>query len=147
MLVYPVLDVKGGLVVHGIAGERDTYRPIESVLVDSARPLDVARAFRDRLGLTRLYVADLDALGGADAAIGLYSSLIDAGFELLVDAGLRSGCDAGKLRAAGVQSIVAALESHPAIECVRTLQMDLAGNGRVEVRMSIEAWGMAHPES
>ncbi|MFM8221178.1 MAG: nickel transporter, partial [Planctomycetaceae bacterium] len=44
MQVIPVLDLLGGVVVRGVAGQRDSYRPIVSQLVDGAEPLAVARA-------------------------------------------------------------------------------------------------------
>ena len=62
MLAIPVLDVLNGVIVRGVGGRRNEYRPVESVLTPSARPLDVARAFRDRLSLTTLYLADLDGI-------------------------------------------------------------------------------------
>ena len=52
MLAIPVLDVLNGVIVRGVGGRRNEYRPVESVLTQSARPLDVAQAFRDRLSLT-----------------------------------------------------------------------------------------------
>jgi phosphoribosylformimino-5-aminoimidazole carboxamide ribotide isomerase len=64
MRVVPVLDLKGGHVVHGVGGRREEYRPVVSRLTDSSAPADVATAFRDRFGLSELYVADLDDIAG-----------------------------------------------------------------------------------
>jgi phosphoribosylformimino-5-aminoimidazole carboxamide ribotide isomerase len=111
MRIIPVLDVKGGLVVRGVGGRRDEYRPVVSRLTDSACPLDVARAFRDHFGLAELYVADLDALGGARPALSMYAALRADGFRLWVDAGIREPADAALLAAAGVEGIIAGLES------------------------------------
>ena len=47
MTVLPVLDVLEGVVVRGVAGQRAEYRPLRSRLVESAVPLDVARALRE----------------------------------------------------------------------------------------------------
>ena len=65
MDVFAVLDLMQGQVVRGIAGRRREYQPICSRLTPSAAPLDVACGFRDHFGLTNLYLADLDAIGGA----------------------------------------------------------------------------------
>ncbi len=62
MKVIPVLDILNGKVVHGIQGRRETYKPIVSQLVKTADPLDVVRAFEQKFGFTRFYVADLNAI-------------------------------------------------------------------------------------
>ena len=71
MRILPVIDLKGGLVVRGVAGRRQEYRPVVSRLTPSSRPIDVAGAFRDHLGLDHLYLADLDAIAGAAPALEL----------------------------------------------------------------------------
>lgn len=111
MPILPVLDIRGGLVVRGIAGRRSEYRPIVSRLVAGAAPLDIARALSGRFGFKSFYVADLDAIGGAAPALDLYRDLHATGFQLWVDAGLRHESDADVLVAAGVSSIIAGLES------------------------------------
>lgn len=111
MRVLGVLDVMHGDVVRGIGGQRSEYRPLQSQLVDSSRPIDVAEAFRTRVGLTELYLADLDAIAGAPPAVDLYRSLHAAGFRLWVDAGLRTWRDAASLAGVGVAKVVAGLET------------------------------------
>jgi phosphoribosylformimino-5-aminoimidazole carboxamide ribotide isomerase len=56
----------GGLAVHAIRGEREHYQPLRSSLCATSDPLEVARAFRKKLGLNEIYVADLDAIQGTD---------------------------------------------------------------------------------
>ena len=87
MLVIPVLDLLDGVVVRGVAGERDTYKPIRSRLVNSSDPLQVANAIRRQFGLTTFYVADLDAITGSELNVHTINSLIEAEFDLLLDAG------------------------------------------------------------
>ncbi|HEY1067965.1 MAG TPA: HisA/HisF-related TIM barrel protein [Pirellulales bacterium] len=96
MLVVPVLDLLGGVVVRGIAGRRETYRPIESPLVSSARPAEVATALRETFGLTTLYVADLDAIAGRPPHVEACAELQRLGFSLWLDAGLADGRDAAR---------------------------------------------------
>jgi phosphoribosylformimino-5-aminoimidazole carboxamide ribotide isomerase len=110
--IYPVLDLRDGVVVHARGGERSRYAPVESALAASARPLDVARAFRSRLGLERLYVADLEALGGAPPSAALGELAAD-GFRLLADAGVRDAADARRLLSLGVAEVIAPLETLP----------------------------------
>lgn len=109
--LIPVLDLLGGQVVQGKGGQRALYRPITSALCPDSDPLAVARAFRATYGLSRLYVADLDAIAGKGVALGIYERLIDDGFALLVDAGTRHAEQARPLVAAGIETIVVGLES------------------------------------
>jgi phosphoribosylformimino-5-aminoimidazole carboxamide ribotide isomerase len=114
--ILPVLDLLQGVVVRGVGGRRDEYRPVVSRLVDTPDPLSVARAFGDRLGLTRLYVADLDAILHERPNEEVYRLLAAEGFELLIDAGLRSVASAEVILAAGGAKVVVGLETWPAPE-------------------------------
>ena len=89
MLVIPVLDVQNGSVVHGRFGRRDEYRPIESQLCAGSDALDLARAFRQHFDLTEIYLADLDAIMGGEPHVDLYRRLVEDGFKLWIDPGVR----------------------------------------------------------
>jgi phosphoribosylformimino-5-aminoimidazole carboxamide ribotide isomerase len=72
MKVIPVLDLKGGVVVHARMGMRSEYRPIDTPLSPSSRPTDVARGLLSIHPFTSFYIADLDAIerrGDNDAAL------------------------------------------------------------------------------
>jgi phosphoribosylformimino-5-aminoimidazole carboxamide ribotide isomerase len=111
MDILPVLDVLNGVVVRGVAGKREEYRPVVSRLADSPDVLSVASAFRDQLGLTRVYLADLDAILYQRQNRNLYAALAEDGFELLVDAGLRNVESAESVLAAGATRAIAGLET------------------------------------
>src|SRR5436190_376794 len=64
MRIVPVLDLKGGIVVHARRGQRADYAPLRSPLVDGCEPVTVARAVCTVAQSSSLYVADLDALAG-----------------------------------------------------------------------------------
>ena len=73
MDVVPVIDLKGGVVVHARRGERDRYRPIETPLSPTSLPIDVVRGLMSLHPFATLYVADLDAItrqGDNDAVVG-----------------------------------------------------------------------------
>jgi phosphoribosylformimino-5-aminoimidazole carboxamide ribotide isomerase len=127
MRVLPVLDLKAGVVVRGVAGRRHEYQPICSRLTPTAQPLDVARAFRQHFGLTELYLADLDAIGGAGPALGAYVALRADGFRLWVDAGLKESAGAQPLAAAGVEGLVAGLETLTGPAALSRLCQDFGG--------------------
>ena len=65
MQVIPVLDLKGGLVVHARMGTREHYRPIRTPLSPTSNPNDVARGLLSVYPFSSFYIADLDAIAGA----------------------------------------------------------------------------------
>jgi len=111
MRLLPVLDLMGGQVVRGIAGRRQEYRPIASRWTASCQPLDVALALREQFGFLELYLADLDAIGGAPPALATFAALRSPGFRLWVDAGVRGPADAALLADGGIESLVVGLET------------------------------------
>lgn len=113
MELIPVIDLLHGLVVRGIGGRREEYQPIVSSIVDSARPLDVARAIRDRFGLDHLYIADLDGLTGEVPNWDAYGWLIADGFQLDIDMGIRDLEQARRLLRRGGARLILSLESFP----------------------------------
>ncbi|MBA4064503.1 MAG: hisA/hisF family protein [Isosphaera sp.] len=62
--LIPVLDVMGGAVVRAVGGRRDEYRPIESRMMRSVHPTQVAVNLLHLAGAAEFYVADLDAIRG-----------------------------------------------------------------------------------
>lgn len=117
------MDLMGGVVVRGIAGRRNEYRPIESALAPGADPVTIGRAFRQRLQLSEAYLADLDAIAGAEPAWEHYRQLTACGLSLYIDAGLTTLERAGKLAAFRAQDkplagVIAGLESSPGPEAL-----------------------------
>jgi phosphoribosylformimino-5-aminoimidazole carboxamide ribotide isomerase len=111
--IVPVIDLKGGVVVHAIGGRRDQYRPLRSVWQAIDVPEALASAIRDGLGATSLYAADLDAIEGGPPQVEIHERLGATGLELWLDAGIR---DVGGLeRLVGLSAhdvrIVVGLES------------------------------------
>ncbi|MCC7421518.1 MAG: hypothetical protein IT428_14635 [Planctomycetaceae bacterium] len=121
MRVIPVIDLRGGVVVRGVAGKRETYRPVESRLCAGAAPRDVAEAFRTHFGLDELYIADLDAILDSRPNVGTWQELRRAGFRLWIDAGVRSDADAESVLAAGGSAVIVGLETVPGPELLRRL--------------------------
>lgn len=88
MLVLPVIDLQQGQVVAAHAGNRANYRPLRSRLVADARPASVAAAFVQQFHLRQAYVADLDAIGGADLNWDAYAEIGRHGLQLWLDAAI-----------------------------------------------------------
>ena len=92
--IIPVIDLKYGLVVHGVQGQRESYMPINSCLVNSADPFDIAKAFHELFGLEDLYVADLDAIIDQKLNWNLLRTLKEIIHgSLWVDAGIKDAED------------------------------------------------------
>ena len=61
--LIPVLDLMSGIAVSGKSGKRDTYKPLETIYSKTPDPVQIAIALK-RQGFKRIYIADLDAIGG-----------------------------------------------------------------------------------
>jgi phosphoribosylformimino-5-aminoimidazole carboxamide ribotide isomerase len=126
--IIPVLDIKNGAVVRGVMGERAAYRPIETPLSPSSRPLDVARGLLSLARFPALYIADLDAIEGRPANVATVAALAAEfpGLELWLDAGLHT---AGEVAAHLLSPGVAVVLGSESIDSAET-----AGGFRDEPR-------------
>lgn len=112
--LIPVLDVMAGRVVRAVGGRRDDYRPVRSLLADSADPLAVARRLLAATGAAELYLADIDALRGypaSDLNADAVRAVTGLGVPVWVDAGLRAAFDEVPLIAAGAGYFVIGTET------------------------------------
>jgi HisA/HisF family protein len=110
MRIVPVLDLKGGIVVHARRGQRADYAPLRSSLVEGCQPVVVARALCAVCRTTDLYVADLDALAGHPVDGSTLRGLA-AVADPWVDAGAVTSDRAAALARAGVARNVIGTES------------------------------------
>lgn len=124
MELIPVLDLARGAAVHAVGGDRACYEPVRSVLTPGVQGdvLALARAYRSLPGVSRCYVADLDAIAGRPAQRDLVARLrSDEGFggPLLLDAGVASVADHDRLAITSTDLVVG-------LETLRSFA-DLAG--------------------
>jgi HisA/HisF family protein len=110
MRIVPVVDLKGGIVVHARRGQRADYAPLRSPLVGGCEPVAVARALCAVCRTSSLYVADLDALAGEPVDVATLAALA-AAVEPWVDAGATTPERAAALARAGVARNVVGTES------------------------------------
>lgn len=89
--VIPVLDLRGGVVVHARRGDRGRYQPLRSTLCDGSGPMEVVRGLLGLHGFGTVYVADLDAIEGTGDNLAAVAGLAAAfpGLRFWVDAGFR----------------------------------------------------------
>jgi phosphoribosylformimino-5-aminoimidazole carboxamide ribotide isomerase len=81
-----VIDLLGGNAVHAVAGRRNEYRNIVADGVIQGDAISLAKRYA-RLGLTSLYIADLDAIIGSAPNTDLLARFAASGIELWIDAG------------------------------------------------------------
>ena len=87
--VIPVLDLKGGVVVHARGGKRADYRPLATPFGSADDPLAIARGLLAATFSPALYVADLDAIEGKGNNFETCRALADVlpNTSLWIDAG------------------------------------------------------------
>jgi phosphoribosylformimino-5-aminoimidazole carboxamide ribotide isomerase len=114
MLIVGVIDVLDGRAVHARGGHRDQYQAIRSVAgmaISGGDPVQLARAYIDRLGVQQLYVADLDAIGGRRLQDALVARVVGLGAPVWLDAGVSSAEHARQLAGLNVARVIVGLET------------------------------------
>jgi phosphoribosylformimino-5-aminoimidazole carboxamide ribotide isomerase len=111
MRIIPVLDLKGGLAVHAVRGQRDAYAPVRSTLAASADPVELARAFRTKLGCDACYVADLDAITGRGDHGSTIQAIAALGLAVWLDAGVATAADAARAIHHGARRVIVGTET------------------------------------
>ncbi len=138
MRIIPVIDVMNGRAVHARGGDRAHYAPVRSILHEGSEPLGIAGAFRDRLGLEDVYVADLDAIAGRSPDLDIIERISALALRVWVDAGLREADDATRLIDSGASVVVAGLETLSGPDALRDL---IARTGADRVAFSLDLRG------
>jgi phosphoribosylformimino-5-aminoimidazole carboxamide ribotide isomerase len=109
--IIPVIDVLNGIVVHAIKGLRKEYKPLQSSLIDSIHPFEVAKSLKT-LGFSQLYIADLDAIITCSMNFQMVKQISDeTGLELMVDAGVTSIERAQHLLDCGAAELIVGTET------------------------------------
>jgi len=124
MRVIPVIDLKGGVAVHAVRGDRERYRPLRSRIAAGSDPVAVTRAVRERFGLDELYVADLDAIAGSRGSPDVVAALASEA-RVMVDAGATGAPAVAELLELGVARVVIGTESLPGTAALRRLRAEL----------------------
>jgi phosphoribosylformimino-5-aminoimidazole carboxamide ribotide isomerase len=116
--IIGVIDLAGGKAVHARAGRRAEYTQVRQVAGADIPPGDalaLATAYRGRLGLDELYVADLDAIVSGQPQHAIVRRLADVG-PMWLDAGISSVEAALDAIAAGATRIIVGLETLTAFD-------------------------------
>jgi len=116
MRVIGVIDLAGGRAVHARLGRRADYRPVSvSRLVPPTAEGDavlLAHAYQ-RAGVDEIYLADLDAIAGAEPSIAVVRAIATLDVPLWVDAGISDADAADAVLDAGASGVIVGSETLP----------------------------------
>jgi uncharacterized protein related to proFAR isomerase len=124
MDVIPVIDVRHGLAVAAVRGQRANYRPLVTPLAAGSEPADLARGYAALFTFPVLYVADLDGIEGRGRNEGLPAHLAAAapGMRLWIDDGTPARAAAQRIADAWHATLVIGTESLSGEEDVAALR-------------------------
>jgi phosphoribosylformimino-5-aminoimidazole carboxamide ribotide isomerase len=145
MRVIPVIDLKGGVAVHAVRGERERYRPVRSRIAAGSDPVELTRAVRDRFGLDELYVADLDAIAGGAGHAEVVAALA-AEARAMVDAGTSTAGAVARMLDLGAARVIVGTESLPGVEAFRALRAALP-DAPLVVSLDLRAGRVLSPDA
>ncbi len=111
MQIIPVIDLRDGIAVRAVAGDRSRYRAVESLLTSSAEPATVLNALEEHFQSDVCYVADLDAIERQQLNRCTIAEMVRTGVALIVDAGAATVEQIEALLEIGVRQVVLSSES------------------------------------
>jgi phosphoribosylformimino-5-aminoimidazole carboxamide ribotide isomerase len=111
MQIVPVVDIRNGVAVRAVAGNRGLYQPVKSQLADSAEPAIVLTALQKTFRCRTCYVADLDAIERQQLNCGTIAEMVRTGVSLIMDGGVTTVEQIEGLFELGVDRVVLSSES------------------------------------
>jgi len=145
MEIIPVIDILNGIVVHAVRGERNTYKPVKSVLSSSTDPIEIASIFR-RMGFRKLYVADLNAILKKGDNYEIIKRICEStSLEVMVDAGVVNIPSAVKIFECKSSELVIGTETLNELEFIRECS-GLFGKDKVVVSIDIKDGKLLGPK-
>lgn len=93
--IIPVIDIRGGIVVHARGGDRRAYAPLQSRLTTATSVSQVMADLLSWWPFPRVYIADLDAIEQGAADIHFYRQLCQqfSDVEIWLDSGVQNRTD------------------------------------------------------
>jgi len=138
MDLIPVLDLLDGKVVHGKEGDRDNYKPVESIFAENAEPVTITKAFKDKLGLDKFYIADLNSIQGDGDNYSVLKEIADVGdISIIADLGWSSKDDVDGSVLEAVDDIIIGTENLVSMEFINYI-LERAGKENVIVSIDME---------
>ena len=127
--------------MHARAGQRDLYEPVRAVggvAIELGDGRALARAYIERLGISELYVADLDAIVDRAPQDALVGDIAALGAPLWLDAGIMSADEARHALALGAARVIVGLETLPSLDALDSICTAVGGD-RVAFSLDLRA--------
>ncbi len=114
--IVPVVDVKRGLAVHAIKGQRDAYVPVTCGWCKDGDIVSLVKGYKEIFGFHDLYVADLDAIMTGKPNKAVYKEILaQVDGEVMIDVGITSIAGFRAIASAGFKSVILGTESIPSV--------------------------------
>lgn len=128
MDVIPVIDVRHGVAVAALRGDRAAYLPLVTPLAEGCEPVGIARGYARLFTFPILYLADLDGIEGRGADGALPEAFVTAlpGVRVWVDDGSHPSVVARRTCGADVTAVIGteSLEGDADVDALRVLPSD-----------------------
>ncbi len=120
MRIIPVIDILDSVVVHAVAGERNRYLPLTSVLYKGElTPNKLVEVYIEQLGVNEIYIADLDSIINKKPNIETIKKIIDDNnIHIILDPGIRSQTDLYTYSEIGLKKLILGTETINNLEIV-----------------------------
>ncbi len=107
-IIVPVIDLLDGQAVQARYGNRKSYKPLCTPLSRSSDPLTVAQAYLSLHPFGQIYVADLDAIRGAQPNTKIIAAMRErfSPVQIWVDGGFRNHAMLAKLSLPGIRPVI-----------------------------------------
>ena len=110
--IIPVIDILNSEAVHAIKGEREKYKPLNSALIKSSNPIEIARRIKHDTLISEVYIADLDAILRREPNFSLLTEILTIPeIKVMIDPGIIFAKDIIEYSNCELDSLILGLET------------------------------------
>lgn len=112
MRIIPVIDLLNSKVVHAVAGEREKYLPLKTILTKDLTPVKLIEAFIEKLGTREVYIADLDSILNNAPNLKILEEILNKfKLQIILDPGIKTESDFHNYQDLGLYKIILGTET------------------------------------
>ena len=136
--IIPVLDILDSTAVHAKKGERNNYKPLQSLLFPNSNPITVLKTLKKKYNFDEFYIADLDAIIKNKPNLNLIIKISEIpGIKLMLDPGIRKKEDLLIYSEIKLSKLIIGLET---IESLKIIDESLKIFGENRIIISIDMY-------
>ncbi len=110
--IIPVIDLLNSEVVHAIKGERNKYKPLRPIFIDSSNPLKIIECIEKIFNFKEIYVADLDSIINRKPNIELLLKILEnSKLKMMLDPGIINTQDIFKFSKLKINKLILGIET------------------------------------